>query len=137
MISRDQVANLKKPIGEMIPEGQSMVSANESDSMAKVAKLMESSESGELLSQIPLRGNTDDIRYVVTGKGLARWALSGHPDEKAYGFSDMAHKFPAATPLENVTDIVANFGYVLVTNEDDKVVVGILSYTEVIRELAQ
>ena len=130
------MANLKKPIGEMIPESQSMVSANESDSMDKVAKLMESSESGELLSQIPLRDNTDEIRHVVTGKGLARWALSGHPDEKASGFSDMAHQFPAATPLKNVTDTVATFGYVLVTNEDDRVV-GILSYTEVIRELAQ
>ena len=32
--------------------------------------------------------------------------------------------------------IVANYGYVLVTEEDDRVV-GILSYTEVIKELAQ
>ena len=131
------MANLKKPIGEMIPESQIMVLANESDSMDKVAKLMESSESGELLSQIPLRGNTDEITYVVTGKGLARWALSGHPDDKAFKFSETAHQCPSATPLENVTDTVATFGYVLVrTNEDDGVV-GILSYTEVIRELTQ
>ena len=130
------MANLKKPIREMIPESQNMVSANESDSMAIVAKRMESSESREFLSQIPLRGNTGEVRYVVTGHGLARWALSGHPDGKASEFSEIAHRFPADTPLENVTDIVANFGYVLVENEDDWVV-GILSYTEVIRELTQ
>ena len=44
------MANTKKPIGEMIPENPTMVSADESDSMAKVAKLMEGNESRGHLS---------------------------------------------------------------------------------------
>ena len=130
------MVNLKRPIREMIPDNQAMVTADESDCMAKVAKRMEGNESREHLSQIPLRDNTGKIRYVVTGYGLARWALSGHPSDKASEFSETAHQFPADTPLEDITDTVTNFGYVLVTEEDDRVV-GILSYTEVIKELAQ
>ena len=130
------MVNLKKPIREMIPDNPDIVSANESDCMAKVAKRMEANESRGHLSQIPLRDNTGKIRYVVTGNGLARWALSGHPNAMASEFSETAHQFPDDTPLENITDTVANYGYVLVTEEDDRVV-GILSYTEVIKELAQ
>ena len=130
------MANTKKPIGEMIPENPTMVSADESDSMAKVAKLMEGNESRGHLSQIPLKSNTGEIRYVVTGDGLARWGQRGRPDETASEFSEIAHQFPDDTPLENITDTVANFGYVLVTNEDGRVV-GVLSYTEVIREITQ
>ena len=126
----------KKPIGEMLTDNQSMVSADESDSMAKVAELMERNESREHLSQIPLRDNTGKIRYVVTGNGLARWGMRGYRDDKASDFSETAHQFPYDAPLKDVTDTVANFGYVLVTNEDDDMV-GILSYTEVIRELTQ
>ena len=130
------MVNPKKPIGEMIPDNQTMVSADESDSMAKVAKLMEGNESREHLSQIPLRDNTGKIRYVVTGYGLARWGLSGRTDARASEFSETAHQFPDDTPFENITDTVAKFGYALVTKEDDRVV-GLLSYTEVIRELTQ
>ena len=130
------MVNLKKPIREMIPDNQAIVSADESAIMAIVAKRMEGNESREHLSQIPLLDNTGKIRYVVTGNGLARWALSGHPNAKASEFSETAHQFPDDTPLEDITKIVANYGYVLVT-EEDKRVVGILSYTEVIKELAQ
>ena len=130
------MVDLRKPIREMIPDNQAMSSADESNCMAIVARRMEGNESREHLSQIPLRDNTGKIRYVVTGNGLARWALSGHPNAKASEFSETAHEFPGHTPLEDITEIVANYGYVLVTEEDDGVV-GILSYTEVIKELAQ
>ena len=66
------MVNLKKPIREMMPDDQHMVSAYESDSMAKVARRMEGNESREHLSQIPLRDHTGKIRHVVTGNGLAR-----------------------------------------------------------------
>ena len=128
--------NLKKPIREMIPDNRAMVSADESDCMEKVAKRMEANESRGHLSQIPLKDNTGRIRYVVTGDGLARWALSGRPTANASEFSEGAHRFSHDTLLENITKIVANYGYVLVTEEDDRIV-GILSYTEVIKELAQ
>ena len=130
------MANLKKPIGEIIPKNQTMVTASESDSMAVIANRMEYDESLEYLSQIPLRDNTGKIRYVVTGKGLASWGHRGRLDDQASKFSEMAHRFSANEPLEEITDTVANYGYVLVTNEDDDVI-GILSYTEVIRELIQ
>ena len=134
------MVNLKKPIGDMLPTNGRMVSANEFDTMAEVAKLMEGNESLEHLSQIPLRDNTGKIRHIVTGNGLARWGIRGRLDEKASEFSEAAHKFPDDTLLEKITDVVAIFGYVLVvTNEDDDDdrVVGILSYTEVIRELTR
>lgn len=113
-----------------------MLTANESDSMSEIAKRMEHEESREHLSQIPLRDNTGKIRYVVTGNGLARWGQRGRPNDEASEFSEIAHRFSANEPLKNITDTVANFGYVLVANEDDDVV-GILSYTEVIRELTR
>ena len=130
------MVNLKKPIREMIPDNQAIVAADESECMAKVAKLMEGNEGWEHLSQIPLRDNTGKIRYVVTGNGLARWAPSGPPNAKASEFSETAHQFPDNTPLEDIIKIVANYGYVLVTDEDDRVV-GILSYTDVMKLLAQ
>ena len=130
------MVNLKKPIREMIPDNQAMSSADESNCMAIVARRMEGNESREHLSQILLRDNTGKIRYVVTGNGLARRALVGYPNAEASEFSETAHQFPDDTPLEDITKIVANYGYVLVTEEDDGVV-GILSYTEVIKELAQ
>ena len=130
------MANLKRPIGDIVPENQAMTTANESDSMAEIAKRMEYDESLEYLSQIPLRDDTGKIRYVVTGNGLARWGGRGRPNDQASEFSELAHRFVANEPLEKITDTLANFGYVLVTNEDDDVV-GILSYTEVIRELTR
>ena len=130
------MAALKKPIGEILPKNRTMVTANESDSMAEIAKRMEHEESREHLSQIPLRDNTGKIRYVVTGNGLARWGQRGHPNDQASEFSELAHRFSANEPLEKVTDTVANFGYVLVVDEDDDVV-GLLSYTEVIGELTR
>lgn len=131
------MVNLKKPIRDMLPGNQTMVSAKESDTMAEVAKLMEGNESREHLSQIPLRDDTGKIRHVVTGNGLASWGMRGRPDEKASEFSEAAHKFPDDTLLEKITDTVANFGYVLVVTDEDDTVVGILSYTDVIRELTQ
>lgn len=130
------MANLKRPIGEIVPENQTMTTANESDSMAEIANRMEYDESLEYLSQIPLRDTAGKIRSVITGKGLARWGGRGRPNDQASDFSETGHRFLVNEPLEKITDTVANFGYVLVTNEDDDVV-GILSYTEVIRELTR
>ncbi len=130
------MADLNKPIKEMIPERQTMVSADESDRMSEVAKRMEANENRGHLSQIPLRDETGKVRHVVTGNGLAQWGMNGHPDAKASDFSETAHQFSGDTRLADITDTVADFGYVLVTDEDDRVV-GILSYTEVIRTLTQ
>lgn len=130
------MANLNRPIGELIPDKQTMVTANESDSMAEIAKRMEGGGSSEHLSQIPLKDNTGKIRHVVTGYGLASWGMRGRPEEKTSEFSEAAHRFSDNEPLKKITDTVANYGYVLVTNEDDDVI-GLLSYTEVIEELTQ
>ena len=130
------MANLKKPIGEMIPSDQNMEWAFESYSMTEVAALMARSDTSEHLSQLPLRDSTSRVTRVVTTNDLARWVTNGCPDSKASEFSECAQRFPYNTPLEDVTDIVAKFGYVLVENEDDWVD-GILSYTEVIRMLTQ
>ena len=129
------MVNLNRAIGELIPDKE-IVTASESHSMTEIAKRMEGDGSREHLSQIPLKDNTGKIRHVVTGNGLARWGMRGRPEEKASEFSEAAHQFPKNTSLEEITDTVANYGYVLVTNEDDDVI-GILSYTEVIEELAQ
>lgn len=138
------MVNPKKPIKDLLRGKPHIVSANESDTMAEVAKLMEANESRDHLSQIPLRDSTGKIRHVVTTNGLARWAMTGRPDEKAADFSELAHKFPKDTPLEEVIDTVANFGYVLLIKKDDEAqsdddarVVAILSYTDVIKELTQ
>ena len=138
------MVNPKKPVKDVLRGKPHIVSANESDTMAEVAKLMEANESRDHLSQIPLRDSTGKIRHVVTTNGLARWAMTGRPDEKAADFSELAHKFPKDTPLEEVIDTVANFGYVLLIKKDDDAqsdddarVVAILSYTDVIKGLTQ
>ena len=138
------MVNPKKPIKDMLRGKPHIVSANESDTMTEVAKLMEANESRNHLSQIPLRDSTGKIRHVVTTNGLARWAMTGRPDEKAADFSELAHKFPKDTPLEEVIDTVANFGYVLLIKKDDEAQsdddargVAILSYTDVIKGLTQ
>ena len=131
------MTNLKKPIGEILPGNQTLVSANESDKMSKVTKLMEGDGlSRDHLSQIPIKDDTGKIRYVVTGYGLARWALEGAPDKIASDYGEMPHPFTDETPLEDIIEIVADFGYVVVMDEDEYAI-GILSYTDVIRELAQ
>lgn len=136
------MVNLKKPIKDMLKQTPHIVSANESDTMAEVAKLMEANESRDHLSQVPLRDSTGEIRHVVTTNGLARWAMTGRPDEKAADFSELAHKFLEDTPLEDVIDTVADFGYVLLTKKDDEDqcddyarVVSILSFTDVLKRL--
>ena len=130
------MANLKKPIGSMIPSDQNMEWAWESYSMTDVAKLMVGNETFEHLSQLPLRDSTSRVTRVVTTNDLARWVAEGCPDAKASEFSGCAQRFPYEKPLEDIIDTVVNFGYVLVTREDGWVF-GILSYTEVIRELTQ
>ena len=130
------MADLRKPIGEMIPGDQYMEKAPESHSMTEVAKLMARSDTSEHLSQLPLVDSTSRVTRVVTTNDLARWVARGCPDGKASEFSECAKPFRYDTPLEDITDIVANFGYVLIKDEDDWVF-GILSYTEVIRELTQ
>ena len=92
---------------------------------------------GCIWTQIPLRDNTGKIRHVVTGNGLVRWGMRERPESTASEFAELAHMVSADELLENITDTVANFGYVLVVNEEYDTVVGILSYTDVIRELAQ
>ena len=138
------MVNLKKPIKDMLPGTPQIVSANESDTMAEVAKLMEANESRDHLSQVPLRDSTGEIRHVVTTNGLARWAMTGRPEEKAADFGELAHKFLKDTPLEEVIGTIANFGYVLLTKKDDEDqcdddarVFAILSYTDVLNGLTQ
>ena len=130
------MANLKKPIGEMVPGDQNMEFAWESYSMTEVAALMKRNDASEHLSQLPLRDGTSSVTRIVTTNDLARWVVVGCPDAKASEFSECAKRFRDDTPLEDITDIVAKFGYVLVENEIGWVV-GILSYSEVIRELTQ
>lgn len=130
------MANLKKPIGAMVPGDQNMEWAFESYSMTQVAELMARNDTSEHLSQLPLRDSTSRVTRVVTTNDLARWVANGCPDGKASEFSECAQRFPNDTPLEDIIDTVVNFGYALVTNEDDWDV-GILSYTDVIRELTQ
>ena len=130
------MSNLKKPIGEMIPGDQNMEWAFESSTMTEVAALMARSDTSEHLSQLPLRDSTSRVTRVVTTNDLARWVAKGCPDGKAAEFSECAKRFRDDTPLEDISDTVADFGYVLVENEDNWVV-GILSYTEVIRRLTQ
>ena len=130
------MANLKKPIGEMVPGDQNMEWALESHSMTEVAALMEGNDTSEHLSQLPLRDSTGRATRVVTTNDLVRWVGKGCPDAKASEFSECAKHFRDDTPLEDITDIVANFGYLLVENEVGWVF-GILSYSEVIRELTQ
>ena len=130
------MTNLKKPIGTMVPGDQNMEWAFESYSMTQVAALMAKDNTSEHLSQLPLRDNTSRVTRVVSTNDLARWVAKGCPDGKASDFSECAKRFSYDTPLEEIADIVANSGYVLIENEDDWVV-GILSYTEVIKELIQ
>ena len=56
----------------MIPSDQHVEFAEESDSMATVADrmLMKSLGSPELYSQIPLKRDSGEVRYVVTDMGL-------------------------------------------------------------------
>ena len=129
--------NFKKPIGEMVPGDQNMEMVSESHSMTEVAALMAKDDTSEHLSQLPLVDSNSRVTRVVTTNDLAQWVAKGCPDGKASEFSECAKPFRYDTPLEDITDIVANLGYVLVKKQDDDWVFGILSYTEVIRELTR
>ena len=63
------MVNPKKPIKDMLRGKTRIISANESDTMAEVAKLMEANESRDHLSQIPLRDSTgkSDTLLLLTG----------------------------------------------------------------------
>ncbi len=62
------MVNLKMPIKDMLRGKTSIISANESDTMAEVAKRIEANESRDHLSHIPLRDSTGKIRHVATNK---------------------------------------------------------------------
>ena len=127
---------LEKHIGQLIPVGQEMVTASESDSMVKIAKRMNSNASAQHLSQIPLKNSMGKILHVVTGNGLARWGMNGSPNQTANEYSELAHRFCEGTTLGDIIETVRHFGYVLVTDADDYPL-GIVSYTDVIAELMQ
>ena len=132
------MANLKKPIGELIPVGQQLLTASVSDSMAYVASRMLNKRSERHLSQIPLKTETGKVWYVITGNDLARWAVDGRQDVVAGEYGADPHWAKKEALLEEIIDTVANFGYVLVIDEEeDDHLLGILSYTDVIRELTQ
>ena len=131
------MADLKKRIGTMIPRCQKVVDATEFSGMHYIADRMAHNDFGHL-SQIPLAKSLGDKKYtrVVTTNDLARWVRDERPDDP-FGkqYSEEVKRWSYDTPLEEVIDIVANHGYVIVTSEDggrDH----ILTYTEVIRELA-
>ncbi len=125
---------LKKPIGQLAAGWQKLTTVAESDSMVEVATRMENSVTNLYFSQIPLEDSTGDIRHIVTGNGLARWVKSGCPNATAYDYSEPARRFPKDTPLGEIMNVVEDFGYVLVTDEQG-CVSSIVTYSDVIAEL--
>ncbi len=130
------MADLKKKIGTMVPWDQKVVHAGELASMHYIAGLMANDYPGYHLSQIPLFDSNIRYTHVVTTNGLAQWVELGRPiDDTALKHSEEVQPLPYDTLLEAIIGTVANHGYVIVTSEDggrDH----ILTYTEVIRELA-
>ena len=131
---KERMTNLEKPIGELLPGWQNLVKAPESATMVEIARRMRNDLSQLHLSQIPLEDSDGNIRSIVTGNGLAQWVVDGCPKAIAYDYREGVCPFPKETPLEEIMKTVEDFGYVLVKKEDG---IGILSYTDVIGELAQ
>lgn len=128
------MTNFEKPIGELLPGWQNLVTAAETDRMVEIARLMRNDHSELHLSQIPLEDSNGDIRRIVTGNELAQWVVDGRPDAIAYDYGECVRSFPKETPLEKIIKTVEDFGYVLIEKEDG---IGILSYTDIIGELAR
>ena len=128
------MTNFEKPIGELLPGWQNLVTASEGDSMVEIARLMRNDLSQLHLSQIPLEDSNGNIRRIITGNQLAQWVVDGCPEAIAYDYGEGVCPFPKETPLEEIMKAIEDFGYVLVKKEDG---IGILSYTDVIGELAR
>ena len=129
------MADLKKPIGAMVPSDQEVVDADQYAGMHHIAGLMADAFPSYHLSQIPLSDGDKTYKLVITTNGLARWVDDECPDgAHAFTYSEEVERWPYNTPLEYVIDIVIKQGYVIVTSEDDSMD-HILTYTEVIEEL--
>ena len=127
--------NLKKPIGTIDTGGKPLEHARESAGMHYIAVLMADNTTPDHFSQIALTDSAGRVTGIVTTNGLARWVEVGHPiDPKASEFSECAKRFPESTSLEDIIETVADYGYVLITSENDEKD-RILTYTDVLREL--
>ena len=129
--------DLNRPIGELLSDSDDrIVGANESERMLSVAGRMQRRLPNEYLSQIPLWNSEDKIRCIVSGNGLAQWAVNGCPDVPAHDYSEPVKSFPKETPLgdNKFIQAISSFGYAVVTGKDDRPIV-ILTYTDIIPQL--
>ena len=115
-----------RTIGDLIPEGQHLVTAEESDTVAEVAGLMWEGD----YSQIPLKAPDGSTKYVVTWKSIAVGFIFKADAEAVNDFSEEASPLPKDMPVGEATKIIANRGYVLVA--DGEKLVGIVTYTDLL-----
>ncbi len=116
----------KRTLGDLIPAGQHLVTAEESDTVAEVADLMWKGD----YSQIPLKASDGSTKYVVTWKSIAVGFIFKADAEAVNDFSEDAIPLSKGTPLREATKTIANCGYVLVMDGDD--LTGIVTYTDLL-----
>ena len=119
-----------RTIGDLIPEGQRLVTARESDSVEEVARRMREGDGISDYSQVPLKNDVGTVTYAATWKAIAQGFIDGQVNTEIVEFADMAPKFDLSEPTNAVIDTIKSHGYVFVTQEED--VIGIVSYSDVL-----
>ena len=118
-----------RTLGDLIPVGQLPATAQESETVAKVAERMRDGNGESDYSQMPLRNQANLVRYVATWKSIALGLIDKKESKAVVDFSEMAHQFDKDTPVDEIVETVASFGYVLVMDGEE--LVGIVTYTDV------
>ena len=118
-----------RTLGDLIPADQLLVTAEESDTVARVAKRMRDGNDEGDYSQTPLKNHAGVVRYVATWKTIALGLIDKNESQAVVDYSEMAHQSDKDTPVDEVVETVANFGYVLVMDGEE--LVGIVTYTDV------
>ena len=119
-----------RTLGDLIPADQRLVTAEESDTVARVAKRMRDGNDEGDYSQTPLKNHAGLVRRVATWKSIALGLIDQKESQAIVDYSEMAHQYDKDTPVDEIVETVASFGYVLVMDGED--LVGIVTYTDLL-----
>ena len=119
-----------RTLGDLIPLDQVLVTAEESDTVAKVADIMWKGDGKTDYSQIPLKASDGSTKQVVTWRSIAIGLIYKADTDPVSDFADDVVPLSKATPVEEATKTIADFGYALVMDRD--ALVGIVTYTDLL-----
>ena len=121
-----------RTLGDLIPAGQCLVTAAESNTLVEVADLMWKGDGKDDYSQIPLKAPDGSINQVVTWRSIAVGFIYKADKDAVSDFSEDAKPFSKDTPAVEATKTIANSGYVLVMDGEE--LAGIVTYTDLLAD---